>query len=264
MGFDLHIHSRYSDGTLSPPELVGEAQAKGLDGIALTDHDTVDGLAEAVQAAREAGLGLIPGIELTTDYGKVEAHILGYNFDYRAPQLLRKLELILNSRQERVLEMIERLKRRRVSLEREEVQALAGGRFIGRSQVFRAMEARGYVDRMRRKEVFEYYLGKDGVAYVPHREIETREAIDIINAHGGIPVLAHPGRNNADSIIEELTGYGLKGLEVYYPSHPPELIAHYLKVAERYRLMVTGGSDYHGKSGQPGMGEATVAEWPFG
>jgi predicted metal-dependent phosphoesterase TrpH len=264
MGFDLHIHSIYSDGTLTPRELVAEARRKGLDGIALTDHDTVDGLAEAVQAAQEAKFCLIPGIELTTDYGKVEAHILGYGFDFHAPGLRRKLELILYSRKERVLEMIKRLKRHRVSLNWEDVQEQAESRFVGRSQLFRAMEKRGYVDRMRRKEVFEYYLSKEGVAYVPHREIETREAIELINDHGGVPVLAHPGRANADPIIEKLAGYGLKGLEVFYPSHTPELIAHYLKIAEHYRLLVTGGSDCHGKLGQPQMGEALVAELPFG
>jgi predicted metal-dependent phosphoesterase TrpH len=264
MGFDLHIHSIYSDGALTPRELIAEAKRKGLSGIALTDHDTVDGLGEAVRTAREENFCLIPGIELTTDYGKVEAHILGYDFDYRASKLLTKLELILSSRKDRVLEIIKRLKRYRVSLDWEEVQALAGNRFIGRSQVFRAMENRGYVDPMRRKAVFEYYLGKDGVAYVPHREIETREAIELINHHGGIPVLAHPGRAGDDSIIARLAGYGLKGLEVYYPAHDPEQTAHYLKVAERYRLVVTGGSDYHGKTGQPGMGEAVVAELPFG
>jgi predicted metal-dependent phosphoesterase TrpH len=263
MGFDLHIHSIYSDGAITPRELIAEAKRKGLSGIALTDHDTVDGLDEAVRAAQQENFCLIPGIELTTDYGKVEAHILGYNFDFHAPKLLRKLELILSSRKERVLEMIKRLKRHRVALDWEDVQALTGSRFIGRSQVFRAMENRGYVDRTRRKEVFEYYLGKNGVAYVPHREIETREAIELINENGGIPVLAHPGRAGADSIIARLAGYGLKGLEVYYPAHTPELTAHYLKMAERYRLLATGGSDYHGKTGQPGMGEAVVAELPF-
>jgi predicted metal-dependent phosphoesterase TrpH len=256
MGFDLHLHSIYSDGVLTPGELVAAAHLQGLAGIALTDHDTVDGLAEAVQAAQAQNLQFIPGIELTTDFGRVEAHILGYRLDFREPRLLQKLDRILAARKERVREMLKRLRRHRVFIEWEEVSALSKSRFIGRSQLFKAMELRGYVDLLRRKAAFEYYLGKDGVAYVPHREIATKEAIDLVNATGGIPVLAHPGRSEADAVIAKLVNYGLKGLEVYYPAHTPEERRHYLHLAGRFNLAVTGGSDYHGKAGQPQLGEA--------
>jgi predicted metal-dependent phosphoesterase TrpH len=255
MGFDLHIHSIYSDGTLTPGQLVTEAVARGLDGIALTDHDTVDGLAEAVQTARSQKLLFIPGIELTTDFGQIEAHILGYRLNFQTPLLLQKLDLILAARQERVREMLKRLERYRVFLDWDEVKALSQSRFIGRSQVFKAMELKGYVDRLRRKEVFEYYLGKHGAAYVPHREIETKEAIELIIASGGTPVLAHPGRVGADTAIPKLVDYGLQGLEGYYPAHDPAMVKHYLQVAEHFKLVVTGGSDYHGKPGQPQLGE---------
>jgi predicted metal-dependent phosphoesterase TrpH len=258
MGFDLHCHSIYSDGALTPEQLVKEAVALRLDGIALTDHDTIDGLAEAVRAAKRHRLLLVPGIELTTDFGQVEAHILGYRLDFQAPVLLQKLDRILAARQERVAEMLQRLKRYRVNLEWDDVQALTQSRFIGRVQVFQAMELNGYVDRMRRQEVFEYYLGKHGVAYVPHREIETKEAIELILAHGGIPVLAHPGRVGEEAILKKLVAYGLQGLEVYYPSHPPKLVKRYLREARRLNLVVTGGSDYHGKPGHPQLGAAQV------
>jgi predicted metal-dependent phosphoesterase TrpH len=255
MGFDLHLHSIYSDGALTPEQLVAAAIAKGLEGIALTDHDTVDGLAATDRAAQNQKLLFIPGIELTTDFGAVEAHILGYRLDFQAPALLRKLDRILAARQERVAAILRRLQRHRVYVTWDEVRALASSRFIGRSQVFEAMKLKGYVDVLRRKDVFEYYLGKQGVAYVPHREIETKEAIEIILANGGIPVLAHPGRTGADQVIPQLVAYGLRGLEVYYPAHTPEMVKHYLRTAERFHLVVTGGSDYHGKPSHPQLGE---------
>ncbi|MGD8399328.1 MAG: PHP domain-containing protein [Bacillota bacterium] len=255
MGFDLHLHSIYSDGALTPEQLVAAAVAKGLEGIALTDHDTVDGLAETARAARRQKLLFIPGSELTTDFGNSEAHILGYRLNYKAPALLRKLDRILAARQERVATMLQRLHRHQVNITWDEVRALTSSRFIGRSQVFGAMELKGYVDVLRRKDVFEYYLGKHGVAYVPHREIETREAIEIIRANGGISVLAHPGRIGADQAIPQLVSYGLQGLEVYYPAHTPEMVQHYLQMAENFQLVVTGGSDYHGKPSHPQLGE---------
>jgi predicted metal-dependent phosphoesterase TrpH len=260
MGFDLHCHSIYSDGTLTPTRLVAEAVARGLDGFALTDHDTVDGLTEAIQAAQSQNLLFIPGIELTTDYNQIEAHILGYRFNFQAPLFLQKLDRILAARQGRVREMLKRLERHRVYLDWDEVRALSQGRFIGRSQVFRAMESQGYVDRLRRKESFEYYLGKHGIAYVPHREIETKEAIELIIASGGTPVLAHPGRGGADEAITKLVDYGLLGLEVYYPSHTPEMVKRYLQVAKRFGLVVTGGSDYHGNRGHPQLGECQTPQ----
>ncbi|HYH04913.1 MAG TPA: PHP domain-containing protein, partial [Bacillota bacterium] len=234
MGFDLHIHSIYSDGTLTPAQLVAEAVAKGLDGMALTDHDTIDGLPEVLEAGKGQNLRVIPGIELTTDFGKIEAHILGYNLDYHQPALVSKLEVILEARVGRVHEMIKRLNHRRIVLSWDEVKAMTNSRFVGRSHVFKAMEHRGLIDPMRRRDAFEYYLGKDGVAYVPHREIETREAIELITSAGGVPVLAHPGRVGADPYIKQLVDYGLRGVEVYYPTHTPELVKRYLRIAREY------------------------------
>lgn len=262
MGFDLHVHSIYSDGALTPGQLVIEAIAQGLTGIALTDHDTVDGLPEAVAAGQQQNLPVIPGIELTTDFGKIEAHILGYNLNYREPTLVRKLEAILAARVGRVQEIVKRLNRRGIPLQWSEVQTLANSRFIGRTQVFTAMERRGLIDPLRRKQSFEYYLGSEGIAYVPHREIETREAIELINACGGVPVLAHPGRGGVDVVIRQLIDFGLKGLEVYYPTHTPEMVKKYLQFATEFGLIITGGSDYHGRPGQP-LGEAQVYSLPF-
>lgn len=263
MGYDLHTHSKCSDGSLTPAELIRQAVSQGLDGIALTDHDTVDGIKEALSEAEQLDFTLIPGVEFTTDYGVNEAHILGYRFDYENPVLLQKFETILEARNRRALEMIGRLNKNRIPLTWEQVKEQASGRFIGRPHIFKAMERAGFVNHEHRDAVFDYYLGTQGVAYVPHQEIDTIEAIKLLVAAGGIPVLAHPARIGTEKFIEELVGYGLQGLEVYYPSHTPEMIAHYLNMAQRYHLYVTGGSDYHGNFGRSALGEAQAPILPW-
>jgi len=264
MGFDLHTHSRCSDGNSTPEELIREATAKELEGIALTDHDTVAGIAAAAAEAEHTGFRFIPGIELTTDFGTKEAHILGYGFDWRHPGLTRKLETIIAAREERAKQIIARLNKRLIPLDWETVKSCATGGFIGRPHIFKAMELKGYIDRDHRDEYFNYYLGQDGgVAYVPHLEIETEEAVELINEVGGIPVLAHPGRIGSEEFLRELIGFGLKGLEVYYPAHSPEQTAHFRELAEKLGLYATGGSDYHGKPGRAELGAAQVPALPW-
>lgn len=263
MCYDLHVHSTYSDGTLAPSEVLDRAIAKGLKGIALTDHDNVDGIAEALAEAKKRNFQLIPGVEITTDFGDYEAHILGYNFDWQHPRLLQKLEQIVASRVRRAQSMIEKLNHHHVPVTWEQVLKFSNGRFVGRPHIFKAMEAIGYVDREHRNSVFDYYLGQSGVAYIPHQEIETKEAIELILDAGGIPVLAHPGRVGADHLIEQFAGWGLRGIEVYYPSHTQELIDQLLIVAEKLQLYVTGGSDFHGRLGQAELGDAQVSELPW-
>lgn len=259
-GYDLHMHSIYSDGSLTPAQLVDEAIGIGLDGIALTDHDTVDGLAEAAETAARRGLPFIPGVECTTDYGTKEAHILGYQIDYHHPALLEKFEIVLAARERRAQQIVAKLNRHGIVLSWEQVRGHAKTRFIGRPHIFKTMEELDLVDPLQRRSYFEYYLGQQGVAYVPHQEIETEEAIHLILAAGGIPVLAHPGRSGTEEFIGELIQFGLQGLEIFYPSHTPEMIAHFLQLAERYHLYVTGGSDYHGDLRHSRMGETVVAE----
>ncbi len=259
-GYDLHIHSSYSDGSLTPAELVEHAVKIGLDGIALTDHDTVDGIPEAIRAAQEKNLRFIPGVEITTDYGDVEAHILGYGIDYRHPELVAKFETLMAARIDRAKEMVNKLNRHGIPVTWEMVEQHSNGRFIGRPHIFKALIAMDLVQPAYRRQYFEHYLGQNGLAYVPHQEIETGEAIQLILKAGGIAVLAHPGRQGTQLFIEELMDYGLKGLEVYYPAHDAATVRHLLSLARRYQLVVTGGSDFHGDMGHGQMGESVVPD----
>jgi predicted metal-dependent phosphoesterase TrpH len=263
MGYDLHIHSIYSDGVFRPGELIDKAISRGVTGIALTDHDTVAGIREAVEEARRRGFELIPGVELTTDYGPTEVHILGYDFDYQVPKLLKKLNQIVEGRNERARTIVKKLNQHGVPLTWEKVQAKTTSKFVGRAHIFKAMESQGLVHPEHRQDAFEYYLGSQGLAYEPHREISTFEAVELIAASGGIPVLAHPGRMDNDRLIRELCEAGLKGLEVYYPSHTPDLVTRYLDIAQRYHLYITGGTDFHSTFNQIKIGDYQVAaiEW---
>lgn len=260
MGYDLHTHSTYSDGSLKPEELIRKAIKSGLDGIALTDHDTVAGIEEAVAEAEKHHYLFLPGIEFTTDYGDSEAHILGYNFDYTSPKLLQKLDAILESRNKRARLIIKKLNKARIPLSWEDVKAETKSRFIGRAHIYRALQSSGVIPANAGREEFGYYLGKNGLAYVPHQEIGTLEAINLIIEAGGIPVLAHPGRMADEQTILKLVQNGLQGIEAYYPTHTTAQTDIYLKLADKYRLIVTGGSDYHGAFSQTRLGDAQVTE----
>ncbi len=263
MGYDLHVHSIYSDGTLSPRELVEKAILRELDGFALTDHDTLEGLSEALQAAEEANFTLIPGIEFTTDLGQSEVHILGYDFDLHNSALIKKIAVIIESRIARARAMVLKLQRHGIALAWEQVCKLTTSKFVGRYHIFQALLAEKLINPALAQKSFHHYLGKHGLAYVPHQEIDTVEAIQLINDAGGIAVLAHPGRMENDHLIYQLVEAGLGGLEAYYPTHPPKMIEHYLKLSAELGLMVTGGSDYHGGRGQNRLGEAQISQLPF-
>jgi 3',5'-nucleoside bisphosphate phosphatase len=260
MGYDLHIHSIYSDGTYPPRELIAKAIMRGLNGIAITDHDTIDGFDEAVKEAERLRFLCIPGVELTTDYGASEVHILGYNFCHDHVPLRKKLKEVIESRNERARLIVKKLHQHNIPLSWEKVQAQTTSKFVGRTHIFKAMEVSGFLKRAPSREAFAYYLGKDGVAFVPHGEIGTEEAIELINQSGGIAVLAHPGRMGDDLLIPKLVEFGLRGIEVYYPAHTPDMVLKYLNLARELNLIVTGGSDYHGKFSQTRMGESQVGE----
>ncbi|NLW47668.1 MAG: PHP domain-containing protein [Firmicutes bacterium] len=264
MGFDLHTHSTFSDGSLTPGQLVRKATGSGLDGIALTDHDTVAGIEEALSEALIHQFTFLPGIELTTDFGNVEAHILGYNFDFRNQDLLQKLKTVLESRNERARLIIKKLNRARIPLSWEKVKAETTSGFVGRAHIYRALRSAGLVTHGR--EAFNYYLGKNGIAYVPHQEIETFEAIALLREAGGISVLAHPGRMANDGLVARLVAKGLQGIEAYYPTHTKEQTERYLKMAAKYDLIITGGSDFHGAFSQTKLGDAQVkiiSNWAY-
>lgn len=246
MGLDLHTHSSESDGLLRPKDVVSMAKAAGLDGIALTDHDTVAGLSEAIATGAAINLPVVSGIELTTDFNEEEVHVLGYGIDPTYPPLLEKVKHIMESRIERAEGMLKRLERAGIHLTMEQVRMQAPGRFIGRPHIYRALKAYGWIDDDPEKKAFQYYLGNHGIAYLPHREIESFEAVEIIRDAGGIPALAHPGRMARVDFLKRLVDHGLGGIEVYYPMHRPYQVHQYEKLAEKFGLLKTGGSDFHG------------------
>lgn len=244
----MHVHTTASDGSDSPTQVVRKAAELGLAGLSITDHDAVSGLAEGSAEADRLRVYFIPGIELTADADVAEVHILGYHIDYEDAALLAKLDAIREGRVERAKEMVRRVQALGIDLSWEEVWSLAAGQgSVGRGQIFRAMLAKGLIPRDSAGETFQRYFSKDGLAYVEHYYLSPPEAVEMVVKAGGVPVLAHPGRAAADQLIGDLVRRGLAGIEAYYPAHDPSTIAHYLAIANRFGLIATGGTDYHGR-----------------
>ena len=244
MAADLHVHSNFSDGVDSPEELVRQAAAVGLKTIALTDHDNVDGIERALAEGERLGVEVIPGIEFTTEDERAEIHILGYFINYRNPELLSILEKIKTDRVKRIYRIVEKLKMLGVEIEPEEIFSVSGNKAPGRPHVARALIKKGVVSSF--KEAFDRYLDFHAPAYVSHYKLLPQEAVGLIGKVGGIAVFAHPGISKCDEVIPDLMAAGLRGLEVYYSGHRPEQTNHYLNLARKYGLLVTGGSDFHG------------------
>lgn len=260
MPADLHIHSNFSDGTDSPEEVVKLAAAAGLTTIALTDHDTVGGIDPAWEAGSRLGLEVIPGIEFTTENPRAEIHILGYFLDRQDPELLAILANIQQGRIDRIYKIVEKLQGLGVTIDTEDVFAISGRRSPGRPHVARVLIQQGAVANFR--EAFSRYLDFRAPAYVPHYRLLPTEAVQLVKKAGGIPVFAHPAVSNCDDLIPELIAAGLRGLEVYYFGYYADQIQHYLGLARKYDLLVTGGSDYHGcDAGRDlKLGDFTIAD----
>ncbi len=257
MAVDLHIHTTASDGLETPEEVVARAAGQGLKAIAITDHDTVAGVDEAIRAGSRFGIEVIPGIEINTNYKNSEVHILGYLLDYKSDILLEQLGHIGKQREERIGKIVDRLNDLGVNIKMEEVLLTAGDSIVGRPHIARTLVAKGVVSSTDR--VFDEYIGEGKIAFVPRYGLTPIEAIGLIKRVGGVPVLAHPGLMNHDGLIEELVVAGLQGLEVYHSDHTPEQSVHYRRLAVDHGLVITGGSDYHGAElkHRP-MGSATV------
>lgn len=243
---DLHVHSTASDGKLSPEQVVLMSVDKGMDVIALTDHDTIDGIPPALEAAKSfPSLTVIPGVEINTDVGEGEAHVLGYFIDYRHPELLENLSSLRDSRIGRAKRMISKLSSIGMPVEWERVQQIAGEGSIGRPHIAQAMLEKGYVKTF--QEAFNKYIAFGGPAYAEREKIAPIEAVGLILRAGGLPVLAHPFTlSEPEKMIVALTANGLVGIEAYYSSHTPEVTAKLVGWAEKYRLVPTGGTDFHG------------------
>ncbi len=250
---DLHLHTNFSDGTYSPEELVAQAAKHGLAAIALTDHDTVEGCERAGAACREAGIEFIAGTELTAEQGGNELHILGYFLDTQNGKLLLEISKFQAVRQNRIREMVARLNDLGVPLGADSVFALANCRSPGRPHVARALVNAGFCRSL--DEAFERFLKKNRPAWVPKMKMSALVGIELIHQAGGLAVMAHPGLNRTDDSIPGLVDAGLDGIECFHTKHSTATAEHYLQLADRFHLLVTGGSDCHGLSkGKPLIG----------
>jgi len=247
---DLHVHTTASDGTLTPAELVARAQEKGLQAVAVTDHDTVEGLTEALAEAAKREFEVVPGVEISVDYRGGEMHILGYYIDPCSGPLLAGLEQLQEYRRERNPKVIRKLREVGLHITLEEVAEAAGGNVIGRPHFAAVLVRKGYAANT--QEAFEKYLGAGQPAYVKKEKLTPEEGIELIVRAGGLPVLAHPkyirdhNPDRLSALLDKLKGAGLRGVEVYYTAHTPEETDLYLGLTRKHALLVTGGSDFHG------------------
>jgi predicted metal-dependent phosphoesterase TrpH len=249
-GYDLHAHSDRSDGTLSPAEVVDLAARRDLAGIALTDHDTFEGLDEAAAAADELGLDFVPGIEFSAELDGASLHILGYWVDPDDAAVNAELDRLTATRFRRGELIVEKLRELGFDLSFDRVRELAGGQTIARPHVAQAMVEAGIVAS--EEEAFERYISDDGLAYVPKHALAPIEALRLIRAAGGACVLAHPGMwkgqgSVPDDLIERMAEGGMIGLEVWHPDHDEAMRQRYAATAERLALVATSASDCHGE-----------------
>ena len=246
MKADLHLHTTASDGRYSPAELVGKAAGLGLEVIAITDHDSVEGVAPALNAARSfPSLKVIPGVEIGTDVPHGEVHVLGYFINYLDPGLVGRLADLRDSRKTRAKKMIAKLANLGVSIEWERVQEIAGSGSVGRPHVAQAIMEKGYVQSL--KEAFIKYIGRDGPAYAEREKMTAQEVVEMVAKVGGLAVLAHPADiDDLEDLIPRLQRVGLAGIEVYYNAYGATTIQHLASLASKHGLVATGGSDFHG------------------
>lgn len=249
---DLHTHSTASDGIYTPTELVQRAKDAGVRVLALTDHDTTNGLEEAAQAAAQRDIDFIPGIEINTDVSGGEVHVLGYFIDYRRQEFQAKITVLRDARERRGERMVELLNERGINIAWERVREIAQGA-VGRPHVAKALLEAGYVQTI--GEAFDKYIGTGCFAYVPRYRLTPEDAVRLIASANGLPVLAHP----MDYItFEQLTGWlpglcaaGMVGLETYYGPYTAENEQALLALAAQYHLIPTGGTDFHGPGLHP-------------
>jgi predicted metal-dependent phosphoesterase TrpH len=254
-GVDLHVHTYFSDGTLSPEAVVALATERGLAALSITDHDSLESLDRA-RLAVGPSLDLVPGIELSSLHEGLDLHILGYYVDPAHEGLSRRLERFREDRQQRAMAMIQLLRGLGFELDASEVVHLAGPGVIGRPHIARALVKAGHVPSL--DDAFRQYLGRGGRAFVPRTSFKAEEAIDLVHAAGGVSVIAHPGPLLPERIIEDLADAGLRGIETWHPQHSGATVRRYRALAQRLNLLETGGSDFHGAHRGPDLGGVRV------
>ena len=246
---DLHIHSTYSDGTLTPLLLVREAKEMGLKAISLTDHDTTEGVEETISHGDTYGVEILPGVELSAHIDTLSVHILGYGLRYNDPTLLARLATIQEARDARNQKIITRLNDLGIEITKEDLHKFSKTGQTGRPHFAQFLIEKKVAHSF--ADAFDVYLGQNGSAYVPRKILFAADAIRYINEAGGLSVLAHPvaidcTMSSIPGLVETLKNFGLAGIEVYYPSHSKTARKALLEISRKYDLIATGGSDFHG------------------
>jgi len=252
---DLHLHTTVSDGRFSPAEIVHKAAELGLAIIALADHDTVDGISPALEAAKKfPQLKIIPAVEVSTDVPSGEVHVLGYFIDYTSQELAEELARFRDSRERRAQGMVTKLAGLGIQIDWQRVREIAGDGSIARPHIAQAMLEKGYISSI--KEAFDKYIARDGPAYVGREKLTPADAVALIVRTQGLPVMAHPFTvPDPEAMIIEMKAAGLVGLEAYYDGYTTDEINRLVRLADRHGLIATGGSDYHGLGG---IGETMI------
>jgi len=246
---DLHVHTNLSDGTFSPEKVVEYSKAKGLDAIAITDHDCCAGITPAIMAAKDLDIEIIPGVELSAELDGEELHILGYFIDWQNQAFVRRLEEITRVRDKRAKEILRKLKQKGIEISEKELFGLSGPGSIGRLHIARLLFKKGFVSSI--QSAFTKYISDRGPCYVKKYKLSPNEAIDMIKDVGGVAVLAHPNTVNindrsTEDVLKILIKGGIQGIEVYHSDHTAKDKNEYKALAEKYNLLITGGSDCHG------------------
>lgn len=246
---DMHIHTTASDGSRTPKECVSLAAMEGLKAIAITDHDTMAGIAEAGEAGQLLGVSIIPGIELSTDYLGKEVHVLGYFLDENAPELKEYQEWVKEARRQRNEAMVEKLRKKGFELSMEEMEQIRPDGIWGRPHLARKLVELGAVKSV--DEAFRKYLSQGRSCYVERKRISLADAAKLIKNCGGVSVLAHPlqygfGKTELENLVKTAKDLGFSGMEIYYTGYTQNDLGKLFDLAEKYVLLPTGGSDFHG------------------
>lgn len=248
---DLHTHTSASDGTYSPAALITLAKEQGIEAIAVTDHDTIEGLPEAMETGERLGVEVIPGMELSVEYGPGTMHILGLLIDPEDKGLNKTLAKLQESRSSRNPKIIEKLNELGMQITMEEVEKISGGGQIGRPHIAAALIKNGHVSST--QEAFDKFLKKGAIAYFERRRLSREEAADAIHGAGGLLILAHPGTlslngSKLDKLLSELKDSGFDGIEVFYNNHSQVEEDRLMKIADKLNFIISGGTDFHGKN----------------
>lgn len=246
---DMHIHTTFSDGTYTPSNVIDLAHKTGLKAIAITDHDTIDGIQFAKQKAKDLNIELIEGIEFSCGYNSIEIHILGYFLDITNKDFLSLLDSLKKTRDKRNKELIKKLQSIGIKLCLDDVASVCGGNLITKAHFAKALVEKGYAKTT--QDAFNIYLGKNKPAYISRDLIDYKQAIKYIKNTGGKAVLAHPyiyklSEKELETLIKNLKENNIDGIECYYPSNTTNQTNHLLNLAKKYNLKITAGSDFHG------------------